>query len=56
MGISTVLLNDTKKEFLMPQHIGIDCDKPGEIASNWHSPITMQQALYLLTNPDASRS
>jgi hypothetical protein len=55
MGISTVLLNETKKEFLMPMHIGDDADKPGEIASNWNSPITMQQALYLLTNPDASR-
>jgi hypothetical protein len=55
MGISTVLLNETKKEFLMPMHIGDDADKPGEIASNWNSPITMQQALYLLTNPEASR-
>ena len=55
MGISAVLLNETKKEFLMPMHIGEDLDKPAEIASNWHSPITMQQALYLLTNPDASK-
>ena len=32
MGISSILLNETKKEFLMPMHIGENLDKPSEIA------------------------